>query len=77
VTGAKFRHAVAVLLPMRAKPVPALEHPVPAPVRTPTKATRPAASAAWAPDLSLFWLLCDPGYTGLCDLSQHPTPGCY
>jgi len=46
VTGAKFRHAVAVLLPMRAKPVPALEHPVPAPVRTPTKATRPAASAA-------------------------------
>jgi CHAD domain-containing protein len=46
VTGAKFRHAVAVLLHMRAKLVPALEHPAQAPARAPAKATRPAASAA-------------------------------
>jgi CHAD domain-containing protein len=46
VTGAKFRHAVSVLLPMRAKPAPALEHPVHAPDRAKAKPTRPATSAA-------------------------------
>jgi CHAD domain-containing protein len=45
VTGAKFRHAVAVLEQMRAKPVPNSKHPVPAPALTPAKAGR-AASAA-------------------------------
>jgi CHAD domain-containing protein len=46
VTGAKFRHAVAVLSHMPAELVPALEHSAQAPARTPAKATRPAASAA-------------------------------
>jgi CHAD domain-containing protein len=46
VTGAKFRHAVAVLSHMRAELVPALEHPAQAPARAPAKATRPATSAA-------------------------------
>ncbi|MFZ3276369.1 MAG: CHAD domain-containing protein [Candidatus Sulfotelmatobacter sp.] len=48
VTGAKFRHAVAVLLPMRAKPVPApaLEPAHHTPAQVKEKTTRPAASAA-------------------------------
>jgi CHAD domain-containing protein len=46
VTGAKFRHAVAVLLPMRAHPVPGLEHPLHTPDRAKAKPTRPATSAA-------------------------------
>ena len=46
VTGAKFRHAVAVLSQMRAKPVHAHEPGAPAPARPPVKATRSAASAA-------------------------------
>jgi CHAD domain-containing protein len=46
VTGAKFRHAVAVLSQMRAKPVLAPEHSAQAPTRAPAKAARPAVSAA-------------------------------
>ena len=46
VTGARFRHAVAVLLPMRAHPVPGLEHPLHTPDRAKAKPTRPATSAA-------------------------------
>jgi CHAD domain-containing protein len=46
VTGAKFRHAVAVLSPMRAEPALALEHPLHAPARAKAKPTRPATSAA-------------------------------
>jgi CHAD domain-containing protein len=46
VTGAKFRHAVAMLLHMRAKLVPGLERAAQAPARAPAKAARPAASAA-------------------------------
>ena len=47
VTGAKFRHAVAVLSPMRAKPVPASRTPCPmAPARAKAKPTGPATSAA-------------------------------
>ena len=46
VTGAKFRHAVAVLSQMRAKPAPAHKPSAPAPARSPVKATRSAASAA-------------------------------
>ncbi len=45
VTGAKFRHAVAVLSHMRAKPVPDLKA-TPAPARPPAKVIREAASAA-------------------------------
>jgi len=46
VTGAKFRHAVAVLSTMRAKPVTDSKHPTPASSRSPAKATQPRASAA-------------------------------
>jgi CHAD domain-containing protein len=46
VTGAKFRHAVAVLSQMRAKPVLAPERSAQAPARAPAKAARPAVSAA-------------------------------
>jgi len=46
VTGAKFRHAVAVLSQMRAKPVPAHESSPQAPARSPGKAARSVASAA-------------------------------
>jgi len=46
VTGAKFRHAVAVLAQVRAKPDPAPERAAQAPARSPVKANRPAASAA-------------------------------
>lgn len=46
VTGAKFRHAVAVLSPMRAKPVPAPEPPAQPLARAKAKPTRPATSAA-------------------------------
>jgi CHAD domain-containing protein len=45
VTGAKFRHAVAVLSPMRAKPVPAPERPAQPPARAKAK-PGPATSAA-------------------------------
>ena len=44
VTGGKFRHAVAVLSRARGNEVP--EHPAPAPVRSPARAVRRAASAA-------------------------------
>ena len=46
VTGAKFRHAVAVLSQMRAKPVPAVRPAAQAEGRTPAKATRQSAPAA-------------------------------
>ncbi len=46
VTGAKFRHAVAVLSPMRAKPVPAPERPAQPPARAKAKPTDPETSAA-------------------------------
>ena len=46
VTGAKFRHAVAVLSQMRAKLAPAREQPAQAPARAAAKAARPAVSAA-------------------------------
>jgi CHAD domain-containing protein len=46
VTGAKFRHAVAVLSPMRAKPVLAPEHRAQPPARAKAKPTGPATSAA-------------------------------
>ncbi len=46
VTGAKFRHAVAVLSQMRAKPVPTRENSAHAPARSPETAIHPAASAA-------------------------------
>ena len=46
VTGAKFRHAVAVLSQMRAKPVLAPEHSAQVPARAPAKAAKPAVSAA-------------------------------
>jgi CHAD domain-containing protein len=46
VTGAKFRHAVAVLSQMRAKLFLAPEHSAQAPARAPAKAARPAVSAA-------------------------------
>lgn len=46
VTGAKFRHAVAVLSQMRAKLAPAREQPAHAPARAAAKAARPAVSAA-------------------------------
>ncbi len=46
VTGAKFRHAVAVLAHMRAKLVPAVAPRGQAPERAPAKVLRPAASAA-------------------------------
>ena len=46
VTGAKFRHAVAVLSPMRAKPVPAPEHSAQSPAPAKAKPTGPVASAA-------------------------------
>ncbi len=46
VTGAKFRHAVAVLSPMRAKPVPAPERPAQPPARAKAKPAAPATSAA-------------------------------
>ncbi len=45
VTGAKFRHAVAVLSPMRAKPVPCPERPAHPPARAKAK-PGPATSAA-------------------------------
>jgi CHAD domain-containing protein len=45
VTGAKFRHAVAVLSPMRAKPVPCPERPAHPPARAKAKPS-PATSAA-------------------------------
>jgi CHAD domain-containing protein len=47
VTGAKFRHAVSLLLPLRANLVaPALEHAPHAPTRAKAKPARPASSAA-------------------------------
>jgi CHAD domain-containing protein len=46
VTGAKFRHAVAVLSPLRTEPASASEHPVHAPARAKAKPNRLAASAA-------------------------------
>jgi CHAD domain-containing protein len=46
VTGAKFRHAVAVLSHVRAKQLPAGEHPSRATARAAAKVTGPAASAA-------------------------------
>jgi CHAD domain-containing protein len=46
VTGAKFRHAVAVLAQVRAKPTAPLKPSTQAPARTPAKAALPAASAA-------------------------------
>ena len=46
VTGAKFRHAVAVLSQMRAKLAPAPEQPAQAPARAAARAARPAVSAA-------------------------------
>ena len=46
VTGAKFRHAVAVLSPMRAKPVPAPERSAQSPAPAKVKPTGPVASAA-------------------------------
>jgi hypothetical protein len=46
VTGAKFRHAVAVLSQMRARPAAAHEPRAQAPARAPVKATLSAASAA-------------------------------
>jgi len=46
VTGAKFRHAVAVLLPLRADPFPAFEPAPHAPVRAKAKLPRPTTSAA-------------------------------
>jgi CHAD domain-containing protein len=46
VTGAKFRHAIAVLAQMRAKLGPEIRHPAHAPARSPGKAVRPATSAA-------------------------------
>ncbi len=46
VTGAKFRHAVALLSPMRAKPVPAPGRPAQPSARTNAKPTGPATSAA-------------------------------
>jgi len=46
VTGAKFRHAVAVLSQMRPKPAPAHGPSAQAPARSPGKAARSAASAA-------------------------------
>ena len=46
VTGAKFRHAVAVLAQVRARSVAAPKHSTQAPVRAPSKATLPEASAA-------------------------------
>jgi len=46
VTGAKFRHAVAVLSQLRSKPVHAQEPGAQAPARSPVRATRSAASAA-------------------------------
>jgi len=46
VTGAKFRHAVAVLSQKHAKPVADLKHPIRAGIRTPTKANLEIASAA-------------------------------
>jgi CHAD domain-containing protein len=48
VTGAKFRHAVSLLSPMRASlaVTPALQQAPHAPARAKTKPTRPAASAA-------------------------------
>jgi CHAD domain-containing protein len=44
VTGAKFRHGVAVLSQMRSKPAP--EHPAQTHARGPARSPRPAASAA-------------------------------
>src|SRR5271169_3105847 len=44
VTGAKFRHAVALLSPIRAKPGPAPEHSAPPLARAKAKPTGPAAS---------------------------------
>jgi CHAD domain-containing protein len=46
VTGAKFRHAVAVLSQMRPKPVADAKQPALAPTRSLARATRPMASAA-------------------------------
>lgn len=46
VCGAKFRHAVAVLSPMRGESAHALEYPIHPPARAMTKPTRPATSAA-------------------------------
>jgi CHAD domain-containing protein len=48
VTGAKFRHAVSLLSPLRANlaATPALEHTPHAPARAKTKSTGPATSAA-------------------------------
>jgi CHAD domain-containing protein len=48
VTGAKFRHAVALLAPLRANlaAAPSLEHAAHAPARAKAKSTRPAISAA-------------------------------
>jgi CHAD domain-containing protein len=46
VTGAKFRHAVAVLVPMRAKPVAPPEPAAPAPARAKARLAHPATSAA-------------------------------
>ncbi|MFZ0138982.1 MAG: CHAD domain-containing protein [Candidatus Sulfotelmatobacter sp.] len=46
VTGAKFRHAVAALSPMRAQPVPAPENPAQPLARAKAKPTGPATSAA-------------------------------
>jgi CHAD domain-containing protein len=46
VTGAKFRHAVAVLSPVRASSVASSEPTAPAPARAKTRPARPTASAA-------------------------------
>lgn len=46
VTGAKFRHAVAVLSHLRAKLGTETQHPAPGAVRAPLKAARPVAPAA-------------------------------
>ena len=46
VTGAKVRHAVAVLLPMRAKPVPSSDNGIQATTRAKASPNRPATTAA-------------------------------
>ncbi len=46
VTGAKYRHAVAVLLPMRTEPGPVVQHAAQSPARAKAKPIRPEISAA-------------------------------
>jgi CHAD domain-containing protein len=46
VTGAKFRHAVALLSQTRTKPAPSIKRPTQAPSPAPTAVTPPQASAA-------------------------------